>query len=115
MRAARLAEIKEAIEGLDTGKYHGADMLADALVEMTGNARELLEEIERVRQWSPILPGDRVKITEVDQDEDNPVETAVVLKVLPGDAYLVRPETGPYMDTETGLWYSREYVELLED
>lgn len=40
-----LTEIESRIESMDVGKYHGADMLANALIEMTNDARDLLEEV----------------------------------------------------------------------
>jgi hypothetical protein len=48
MREGRLQEIKAGIESLDTGRYYGADMLADALTEKNSEAAELVAEVERL-------------------------------------------------------------------
>lgn len=44
-----LQEVESQIEGMDVGNYYGADMLASALTEMTGNARDLLEEVRELK------------------------------------------------------------------
>jgi hypothetical protein len=46
---SRLADIRERAETLDTGAYHGADMLAWELVSRTEETLELVAEIERLR------------------------------------------------------------------
>lgn len=110
MQKDRLEEIKEAVENLDTDKYHGADMLADALVDMAGNARELLEEIERIRVSNPFLVGDRVvlKIYE-DEEGEQPTEGTVVA-MAGGQAVIV--SSPGFGDT---LWYPHEMIERVED
>lgn len=107
MRAARLAEIKEAIETLDTGKYHGADMLAVALIEMAGQVRELIEELEEIREQNPILIGDRVKLPV--EDEGDP-EEGVVVSFADGGDFLVSVE-----GWERPLYYTNGTVERIEE
>lgn len=65
MTEDRLDEIRAGIEGLDTGAYHGADMLADALVEKNSEARELLEEVERLRGLEAHVVGQIASLNRV--------------------------------------------------
>jgi hypothetical protein len=114
MRAERLKEIKEAVEGLDTGKYHGADMVAEALVEMAGHARDLIEELEEIREKNKFLIGDRVAMEALDPEDENEPRTGEVIGFASGGALLIRPDEGEYADSETDLWYMDSNVERIE-
>jgi hypothetical protein len=49
MREGRLEEIRECAEDWDYGKYYDTSDFADALSLARSDARELIEEVERLR------------------------------------------------------------------
>lgn len=76
----------------------------------------LLNWAVRVREKNPFLVGDRVKLA-VDSDPEagEQPETGVVLGFAGAGALLIKPDTGEYKDTTTGLWYELSSVERIED
>ena len=62
-----------------------------------------------------ISVGDRVKlyIFEDEDDPDQPEQGTVIGHA--GGGYLIRPSTGEYSGTKTGLWYAKDHVTLLDE
>lgn len=106
----RLAHVEREIKELQTYQAGDQYQVDEFLAE-----KEALEWILRELGAEPFGAGDRVtlKVSDDPEDGDQPV-SGVILNVLPGDAYLVRPDEGqPFSDRE--LWYSKDEVAPWED
>lgn len=58
--------------------------------------------------------GDRVKLYVYPDEDSKQAEQGTVIGHA-GGGYLIRPSTGEYSGTLTGLWYSKDQVTLLDE
>lgn len=75
----------------------------------------LIDWIEETRSKNEYLFGERVKLALLDPEDDSEPETGRIIGFADGGGFLIRPDTGEYSDTETGLWYARGNVSKMED
>lgn len=81
-------------------------------------AREVLDYLAKLEGRNcgdarGISVNDRVSLyVDPDEDSDQP-KTGSVLGFTPG-GYLIKPDTGDYKDTTSGLWYSSDDVTKVE-
>lgn len=81
-------------------------------------AREVLDYIAKLKGRNcgdarGISVGDAVSLYVYEEEESDQAETGTVLGFTPG-GYLIKPDTGDYKDTTTGLWYATEHVTKVE-
>lgn len=91
----------------------------------TDMAKDVFEDELEALEWAlrkleaegEIGIGDRVRLAVVDdpdgEEGHQPEEGTVLGRTGSGD-WLIRPMTGEYSGTLTGLWYSKDNVELLD-
>jgi hypothetical protein len=86
-------------------------------VEDAAALLDYIEELERLRgDQNGIALGDRVGLyvyPDPEGEEGHQPETGVVVKYVDG-GYLIKPDTGEYKDTKTGLWYASDHVTKIE-
>lgn len=101
----------------DRRVYLTKKVAAMADTDMTKDVFE--DELEAI-QWAlrkleaqEISVGDRVKLYIYPDEESDQPEQGTVIGYA-GGGYLVRPSTGMYAGTNTGLWYSNKHVTLVD-
>jgi hypothetical protein len=89
----------------------------DTLEVQIGQLEKLMTTLESMDGLlsGQIIIGERVRLDTLDPEDENEAEFGTVIGFADGGAFLIRPETGEYSDTETGLWYSGDTVYKIND
>lgn len=92
------------------------DSMAD-----TDITKDVFEDELEALQWALVKleaegigVGDRVKLYVYPDEDSEQAEQGTVIGNAAG-GYLIRPSTGEYSGTLTGLWYAKDHVTLLDE